>query len=82
MWRGATGEDAKAASAEAASSFEVRKALRLKRKAVLESMLSRRPKPDEDDPADVAAVTQAQTHMGDYKLKSAPNYEVCVCVHL
>jgi hypothetical protein len=39
-------------------------------------MAARRPKPDEEDPADVAAVLDATKNMGDYKLKSSPDYEV------
>ena len=57
-------------------SFEIRKALRMKRKAALAALAANRPKPDEDDPADVAAVLDATKNMGDYKLKSAPDYEV------
>ena len=35
-------------------------------------------KPDEnyEDPADVAAIKDAQAHMGDFKLKTAPDYVV------
>ena len=35
-------------------------------------------KPDEnyEDPADVAAIKDAQSHMGDFKLKTAPDYVV------
>ncbi len=57
-------------------SFELRKALRMKRKAALAAMAANRPKPDEEDPADVAAVLDATKNMGDFKLKSAPDYEV------
>ena len=37
-----------------------------------------RNKPDEnyEDPADVAAIREAQAHMGDFKLKTAPDYVV------
>ena len=48
----------------------------MKRKAALAAMAARRPKPDEEDPADVAAVLDATKNMGDYKLKSSPDYEV------
>jgi hypothetical protein len=61
------------------ASFEIRKALRLKRKAALAAMAGRRPKPDEEDPADVLAVQEATRNMGDFKLKSSPDYEVRVC---
>ena len=35
-------------------------------------------KPDEqfEDPADVAAIREAQANMGDFKLKTAPDYVV------
>jgi hypothetical protein len=50
----------------------------LQRKAALQEKASQRPGPDAEDVADVTAVERASKNMGDYKLKSAADYEVPV----
>ena len=37
---------------------------------------ARKPADDYEDPADVAAIREARANMGDYKLKSSPDYVV------
>ena len=39
-------------------------------------MYKAKPDDDYDDPLDVAAISEAQHNMGDYKLKSAADYVV------
>ncbi|CAM9556243.1 unnamed protein product, partial [Discosporangium mesarthrocarpum] len=58
------------------STFEARRAERHRRQAALEALVQAKPGKDVDDPRDVAAISQAESNMGDYKLKSAPDYEV------
>ncbi len=70
-----------AGEAEGASSFEVRKALRAQRKQALADKQAQKPGAGAEDPADVSAVERAQRNMGDYKLKSAADYEVRALVH-
>jgi hypothetical protein len=43
---------------------------------VPQALLNEKPKEDAADPRDVEAIVLAEKHMGDYKLKSSPNYEV------
>ncbi len=59
----------------AVGSYQERRALRLGRKGELDSISTRRPGPDDADPVDVAAVTEARDNMGDYKLKQAADYK-------
>nr|ABD60575.1 avirulence-associated protein 3.4F-A [Phytophthora infestans] len=56
--------------------FEARKQLRTERKERLARWQSNKPGEDADDPRDVVAIAFAQRNMGDYKLKTAPDYVV------
>lgn len=58
------------------STFEVRKKMRQARKKELQALLEQKPKEDAADPKDLEAIAEAEAHMGDYKLKSSPSYEV------
>jgi WD domain, G-beta repeat len=49
---------------------------REQRRARREELEAAEPDPDADDPKDVAAIEDAITNMGDYKLKSDPQYVV------
>jgi len=71
---GSTSEEAGAPVKQ--STFQVRKAMRAARKEVLSNLLQQQPGKNDDDPADVAAIAHAEANMGDYKLKSAEDYEV------
>lgn len=42
----------------------------------MQLLLAEKPREDAADPRDVEAIAYAETHMGDYKLKSSPSYEV------
>lgn len=55
---------------------ETRKKARAERKKQLEKLKASKPDKNVDDPADVQAVQYAERNMGDYKLKSDPNYVV------
>lgn len=57
-------------------SFEHRKELRNQRRLALKALEAQRPGPDDEDPADVAAVSWATDHMGDHTLKTDKNYKV------
>lgn len=41
-----------------------------------DQLYARKPADDYEDPADVAAIREARANMGDYKLKSSPDYVV------
>lgn len=58
------------------SEAELRKKARAERKKQLEKLKASKPDKNVDDPMDVAAVQYAERNMGDYKLKSDPNYVV------
>lgn len=58
------------------SEAELRKQARDERKKQLEKLKASKPDKNVDDPMDVAAVQYAERNMGDYKLKSDPNYVV------
>ncbi|XP_022090775.1 cilia- and flagella-associated protein 44-like isoform X2 [Acanthaster planci] len=49
---------------------------RLAREKQWEELLCSKPPEDYEDPADVAAIKDAQDHMGDFKLKTAKDYSV------
>ena len=61
---------------EKATTFQIRKKLRQERNKALQAILAEKPTADAADPQDLEAIAYAETHMGDYKLKSSPNYEV------
>lgn len=61
---------------EKVTTHEVRKKLRQERNKALQAILAEKPSADEADPQDLEAIAYAETHMGDYKLKSSPTYEV------
>jgi hypothetical protein len=44
----------------------------------MQLLLAEKPREDAADIRDVEAIAYAETHMGDYKLKSSPSYEVRV----
>jgi WD40 repeat protein len=56
--------------------FEARKRLRADRKERLNAWMANKPGENADDPRDLVAIAFAQRNMGDYKLKTAPNYVV------
>lgn len=58
------------------STFEHRKKMRQERKRAMQALLEEKPREDAADPRDVEAIAYAESHMGDYKLKSSPSYEV------
>jgi WD40 repeat protein len=58
------------------SEAEQRKKARAERKQQLAQLKAAKPDKNVDDPRDVAAVQYAERNMGDYKLKSDPNYVV------
>eukprot|EP00759_Apiculatamorpha_spiralis_P046826 PhF_6_TR42944/c0_g1_i1/m.65261 len=55
---------------------EMRRKERSERLQGRKELESRKPKDDEDDPKDVAAINRAKKFMGDYKLKSDPEYDI------
>jgi len=55
---------------------ENRRKARAERKKQLEKLKASKPDKNVDDPMDVAAINYAERNMGDYKLKSDPNYVV------
>jgi WD40 repeat protein len=61
---------------EGGFSAAVRKEKRQERRRVLEEHMAKRPKDDEDDPRDVAAIKDCQENAGDFKLKCGPDYTV------
>jgi len=58
------------------STFEYRKKMREQRRKEMQSLLEEKPSEDAADPRDLEAINNAETKMGDYKLKSSPSYEV------
>ena len=44
--------------------------------AKLADLQKEKPEENADDPKDIAAIDYAKSHVGDYKLKSDPNYIV------
>ena len=61
---------------EKISSFEVRKVMRFARAEQLKELYEHKPAEDADDPRDIEAIERSKANTGDYKLKSAPDYEV------
>lgn len=61
---------------EGATGWEARKAGRRDRKIQMQQLLETKPDENADDPLDVAAIDWVLNNMGDYKLKSAANYQV------
>ena len=57
-------------------SFEHRRTLREGRRKALRQLEGKRPGPNDEDAADVAAVAWAKDHMGDYRLKTDKAYRV------
>ncbi|XP_038057956.1 cilia- and flagella-associated protein 44-like isoform X2 [Patiria miniata] len=62
--------------AKALQKAEKARQKRLAREKQWEELLSSKPPEDYEDPADVAAIKDAQDHMGDFKLKTAKDYSV------
>jgi len=58
------------------SKQEIRKILRQQRQRKWEQLLAMKPDDKYEDPKDVSAIQHAQTHMGDYKLKTDEDYVV------
>lgn len=56
--------------------LEIRKQQRATRALLWKNLLEVKPDEKYEDPKDVAAIWQAQTHMGDFKLKSGAHYIV------
>jgi hypothetical protein len=61
---------------DARSKLEARKALRTERAIMWKRLMDEKPDDSYEDPRDVAAIRYAETHMGDYKLKTGPKYIV------
>jgi len=72
----ATGKSKVKGSKTHVGEAEIRKQARTERKKQLEKLKASKPDKSVDDPMDVAAVQYAEKNMGDYKLKSNPNYVV------
>ncbi|CAK8998816.1 Cilia- and flagella-associated protein 44 (WD repeat-containing protein 52) [Durusdinium trenchii] len=64
------------------SGWEARKAGRRVRKAQMQLLMESKPDDNADDPADVAAIDWVMKNMGDYKLKSAENYQVPIALQV
>ncbi len=56
--------------------MELRRRQRAERAAMIRELLLSRPRDDYEDPKDVQALYDAQTTMGDFKLKTDPGYVV------
>eukprot|EP00760_Papus_ankaliazontas_P006881 PhM_4_TR13208/c0_g1_i1/m.53123 len=57
---------------------EERRRERAQRQAGRDELERRKPRDDQEDPKDAAAIQRARDFMGDYKLKNDPKYEVPV----
>ena len=55
---------------------ELRKLLRKQRKEKLAALLAKKPGNGDADPRDLEAIAKSKANMGDYKLKSSPDFEV------
>ena len=64
------------AKGEKKSAFEIRKELRQKRSELLKDHDGHKPAEDADDPQDIKAIEEAAKNLGDYKIKTAADYEV------
>mmetsp|Transcript_22043 Transcript_22043/g.68942 ORF Transcript_22043/g.68942 Transcript_22043/m.68942 type:complete len:1581 (+) Transcript_22043:131-4873(+) len=58
------------------SSVELQKTRRLHRKAMLCELERKKPNHDSEDPRDVLAIERSQRVLGNYNLKSSPEYQV------
>ncbi|KAJ3035172.1 Cilia- and flagella-associated protein 44, partial [Rhizophlyctis rosea] len=58
------------------SKLEARKQLRADRQLLWKELLDQKPDDSYEDPRDVAAIRYAESHMGDYKLKTGEKYIV------
>ncbi|VDL93794.1 unnamed protein product [Schistocephalus solidus] len=56
--------------------MQAAKAKREKRQAEWDALYAKKPPNNYEDPSDVAAIKYVRENMGDYKLKSSPNYTV------
>ncbi|VDN21337.1 unnamed protein product [Dibothriocephalus latus] len=56
--------------------MQAAKAKREKRQAEWDALYAKKPPNNYEDPVDVAAIKYVRENMGDYKLKSSPNYTV------
>lgn len=56
--------------------YRERKAKELARKKEWEAVYAEKPNPNRDHPSDVKVIAEAQQTIGDYKLKTDPNFEV------
>jgi WD40 repeat protein len=56
--------------------LEIRKKNRAIRAEIWKELMECKPDENYEDPRDISAIRHAQSHMGDYKLKSAENYIV------
>ncbi|XP_048254045.1 cilia- and flagella-associated protein 44-like isoform X2 [Haliotis rufescens] len=61
---------------KALKKVEEKKKKRAARRAQWEDLYIQKPDDDYEDPADVSAIKEAKENMGDYKLKTAPDYVV------
>ncbi|KAJ3417018.1 Cilia- and flagella-associated protein 44 [Chytridiales sp. JEL 0842] len=61
---------------DARSKLEARKALRAERGLIWKKLMDDKPDDSYEDPRDVAAIRYAETHMGDFKLKTGAKYIV------
>jgi hypothetical protein len=61
---------------KALAKVDEKKKKRAARQEQWDKLLMSKPDPDHEDPAELAAIKDAEEHMGDYKLKSAHDYVV------
>ena len=73
---GAAEAAAEVAEGKKLTKADLRRIARRKREAEWEIFNATKPDKDRENPADVAAIKDAEDNMGDFKLKSDPNYVV------
>ena len=70
------GHNAKGTYKAAKNKMEARKQLRAERAQLWKELLESKPDENYEDPRDIAAIRFAETHLGDYKLKTGERYIV------
>eukprot|EP00899_Mesostigma_viride_P010867 jgi/Mesvir1/19782/Mv13079-RA.2 len=74
--RSGNGDDADTGSEKPLTKQDLRRMQRKKREAEWEAFNKTRPDKNYEDPADAAAIEEAKNNMGDFKLKTDPDYIV------
>ena len=80
VWSFSGQEQAEAGEGHKETTFDHRKKMRQERKLQMQALIDEKPREDAADPRDIESIAYAESHMGDYKLKSSPSYEVRVLV--